>query len=142
MVIIFDRPPPCPHYNSGGVSLPSIHKDWVYIGKLTYHSVQQGVALEEGNISHNGCGTMIRNWMTRQDSEDKDTDYTTYFAAGYELCCEPQLQRMASDQAEMLKKFKENQQKPDWCQHNDIHDEGIFEVTLNWWSKKEKVLCK
>jgi hypothetical protein len=38
MVVIFDLPPPRPPDNSGGIPLPSIHEDRMYIGKLMYHS--------------------------------------------------------------------------------------------------------
>jgi hypothetical protein len=109
MVVIFDLPPPRPPDNSEGVPLPSIHEDRVYIGKLMYHSALQGVALQ-GKISHIGCGTAIG----RQDRISKTRTPTTQNISRHDLSSVViQLQRVASDQAALLKKLKETQEKQD-----------------------------
>jgi hypothetical protein len=77
---------------------------------LTNCSALQGVALEE-KISHNGHGTVIE-W---QDRISKTRTLTTQCILQQDLCSVvSQLQRMASDQAELLKKFKAKQEKQDW----------------------------
>jgi hypothetical protein len=89
--------------------LPSIHEDRVYIGKLMYHSALQGVALQ-GKISHIGCGTVIG----RQDRISKTRTPTTQNISRHDLSSVViQLQRVASDQAALLKKLKETQEKQD-----------------------------
>jgi hypothetical protein len=92
--------------------LPLIHEDQVYIGKLMHHSALQGVALE-GKISHKGCGISI-GW---QDRISKTRTPATQRISGQDLSsvAVSQLLRMASDQAELLKKFKKNQEKQDRC---------------------------
>jgi hypothetical protein len=107
MVVIFDLPPPCPPDNLGGVPLPSIPEGRVYNGMLTNCSALQGVSLEE-KISHNGHGTAIE----RQDRISKTRTLTTQCILRQNLSSVvSQLQRMASDQAELLKKFKEKQDR-------------------------------
>jgi hypothetical protein len=110
MVVTFDLPPPRPPDNLGGVPLQSIQEGQVYIGTLVSPSALQGVAIE-GKISHNGCGTMIgrRDRMTKT-MKTKQHKTTQELSSGVN-----QLQRMASDQAELLKKIYKNQEKQDQC---------------------------
>jgi hypothetical protein len=109
MVVTFDLPPCRPSDNLGGVPLPSIPEGRVYSGMLMNCSALQGVALEE-TISHIGCDTVVE----RQVRISKTRTLTTQCILQQDLSSVvSQLQRMASDQAELLKKFKEKQEKQD-----------------------------
>jgi hypothetical protein len=111
MAVTFDRPPSNPPKNLGGVTLPSIPKGQVYSGMLMNRSALQGVALE-GKIFLNGCGTTIVG--CDRISKMPPTKQRNPTNVSQDLSSVgSQLQRMASDHAELLKKRYKNQEKHD-----------------------------
>jgi peptidoglycan hydrolase CwlO-like protein len=83
----------------------------MHSGMLMNRSALQRVALE-GKIFHNGCGTTIvggnRISKTPPTKQRKAINVSQDLSSAVS-----QLQRIASDQAELLKKLYENQEKQD-----------------------------
>jgi hypothetical protein len=108
MVATFLLPPPRPPDTSGGAPLASIPKGQIYIETLKNHGALQGASLG-GKISHRGGDTMLvrDTKITRTTTPtQRKTTVSHNLSSVVSL-----MQRMYSDQAHLLAKLHENQEK-------------------------------
>jgi hypothetical protein len=112
MVATFLLPPPRPPDNSGGAPLPTIPEGQAYSDNSPNHSALQG-GLLAGKISQNGCHMMIgqelkisKNGLNTTTPPRKTTNVSQDMRSVVS-----HMQRMVSDQAELLEKIFHHQEK-------------------------------
>jgi hypothetical protein len=97
---------------SGGIPLPTIQKGQVYVDNFTNCSGLQGVALA-GKISHNACHMTIgqKDKISKNRLKTTIPQHQTTNVSQDMHSVVSYMQRMVSDQAELLKKIFYNQEK-------------------------------